>query len=327
MGGEVITLLSNNLQFIAIKHIGNPNKSTDLLSILYKHTVPGFWGFKIFEGRRRGFKPEGLRFSILLPYNRSMKLSRSQIREGLEQIPMQTILGVSSKALTHKQKQFCKEVAMGQTGSEAYRRAYNSKAKTTSVAAEASKLKAKPTIAQTIEAMEGAIQAAAYQTPAGLRALVIQTLVQTMIDPEAKDAVKVAAAKTLGTVTEVAAFTERKETRVITSSEDTKAKLLAKLRDMMKAGAVDAEIIDTTSLLEELKGGEAQPHPPATPSRDQESAPSHLHTIPLKLSEDLPVPLKVSDDLSDSANASNKKVQDLDPTLSIQENPPLGESK
>jgi hypothetical protein len=145
-----------------------------------------------------------------------------------------------------------------------------------------------------------------------------------MIDPEAKDSVKIAAAKTLGTVTEVAAFTERKETRVITSSEDTKAKLLAKLREMMKAGAVDAEIIDTTSLLEELKGETAQPHPPATPSRDQESAPSHLHTIPLKLSEDLQVPLKQSQEF---ANASDKNLEDADPTLSIQEDPPLGESK
>ena len=80
-----------------------------------------------------------------------MKLTRAQIKEGLNQIPMQTILGVSDRALTHKQKQFCKEVAMGQTGSEAYRRAYKSKAKPTSVAAEASKLKAKPTIAQTIK--------------------------------------------------------------------------------------------------------------------------------------------------------------------------------
>ena len=255
-----------------------------------------------------------MQFSILLPYNEAMKLTRANIKQGLEQIPMHTILGVSAKGLTHKQKQFCKEVAMGQTGSEAYRRAYNSKAKPKSVAVEASKLKAKPSIAQTIEAMEGAIQAAAYQTPAGLRALVIQTLVQTMIDPEAKDAVKVAAAKTLGTVTEVAAFTERRETKVITSSEDTKAKLLAKLRDMMKASATDAEVIDTTSLLEELKGEAAQPHPYATPSRDQESPPSHLHTIPHKQSQEF-------------ASASDKNLQDADPTPLIQEDPPLGESK
>jgi hypothetical protein len=69
--------------------------------------------------RRRGFKGEALQFFYLLPYNASMKLTRTQIKEGLEQIPMNTILGVSSKGLTHKQKTFCKEVAMGQTGAEA----------------------------------------------------------------------------------------------------------------------------------------------------------------------------------------------------------------
>ena len=214
-----------------------------------------------------------------------MKLSRSQIKAGLSQIPMETIMGVSGKGLTSKQKTFCKEVAMGQTGAEAYRRSYSKKAKPTTAANQASKLKAKPTIASTIEAMEAAIRAAEYQTPAGLRALVIQTLVQTMIDPEVKDAVKVAAAKTLGTVTEVAAFTERKETRVITSSEDAKTKLLAKLRDMMKSNATDATIIDTDSLLMELgapvaDAGDGDTHPVGTPQACEPGTPTTLHTIP-----------------------------------------------
>ena len=228
---------------------------------------------------------------------------------------MTTILGVSSKGLTAKQKQFCKEVAMGQTGSEAYRRSYNSKAKPKSVAVEASKLKAKPSIAQTIEAYEAAIQAQTYQTPAGLRALVIQTLVNVITNNDTKDSVKVAAAKTLGTVTEVAAFTERKETRVITSSEDTKTKLLAKLRDMMKANAVDAEIIDTDSLMVELQNSGADAtHPSPIAPRDQEESLSHLHTIPPKVSPDLSEP-------------TLQNLQDADTTPSIQEDPPIGVEK
>ena len=227
---------------------------------------------------------------------------------------MSTILGVSDKALTHKQKTFCKEVAMGQTGAEAYRRAYNSKAKPKSVAVEASKLRAKPSIAQTIEAMEMAIEAQTYQTPAALRALVIQTLVQTMIDPEAKDSVKVAAAKTLGTVTEVAAFTERKEVRTITSSEDTKAKLMARLRDMMKAEASDAPVIEVDSLLEELKpkSQASEPHPSPTPTNAEQESHFQLHTIPHKQSQQLSDPKNLNPD---------------DPTPSIQEDPPVGESK
>ena len=249
-----------------------------------------------------------------------MKLSRAQIKAGLEQIPMQTILGVSGKGLTSKQKAFCKEVAMGQTGSEAYRRSYNTKAKPKAVSVQASKLKAKPSITQAIEAYEAAIQAQAYQTPAGLRALVIHTLVNVITNDETKDAVKVAAAKTLGIVTEVAAFTERKETRVITSSEDTKAKLLAKLRDMMKANAVDADVIETDSLMAELSAEKSEAgdtHPSATPTTRQAESLSHLHTIPLK----------VSNDFSDATYASDKNPLDVDPTPSIEEDPPSGVEK
>lgn len=205
---------------------------------------------------------------------------------------------------------------MGQTGSEAYRRAYKSKAKPKSVAVEASKLKAKPSIQQTIEAYEAAIEASAYQTPAGLRALVIQTLVGVLTNEDTKDAVKVQAAKTLGTVTEVAAFTERKETRVITSSEDTKAKLLAKLRDMMKANATDADVIDTDSLMVELEGKSAAgaPHSPGTPTATQVESPLPLHTIPHKQSQNS---VEQSQNLSDS----------VDPTHSDMEDPPIEDQK
>ena len=222
---------------------------------------------------------------------------------------METILRVSDKALTPKQKLFAKEVAMGSTGSDAYRKAYNTKGKPKLIAAEASKLRAKPSIAQTIEAYEAALTAQTYQTPAGLRALVIQTLVQTMIDPEAKDAVKVAAAKVLGTVTEVAAFTERKEVRTITSSEDTKAKLMAKLRDMMKREAIDAPVIEVDSLLEELKPKTpaAETHPYPTPHDDETESHPQLHTIPLERSENFSDP--------------------VDPTPLIQEDPPVGDEK
>jgi hypothetical protein len=248
-----------------------------------------------------------------------MKLSRAQIKAGLEQIPMNTILGVSSKALTSKQKQFCKGVAMGKTGADAYREAYKTKAKPKIVANDAYKLRKRPDINATIQAMEGAIQAAEYQTPAGLRALVIQTLVQTMIDPETKDAVKIAAAKTLGTVTEVAAFTERRETKVITSSEDAKSKLLAKLRDMMKANATDATIIDADSLLMELaapvdEAADVDTHPVGTPQACEPGTHTTLHTIPPKQSQNL-------------SGTPQDNFDNVDPTPQSEEDPPIEDSK
>jgi hypothetical protein len=81
--------------------------------------------------------------------------------------------------------------------------------------------------------------------------LVIQTLVQTAIDPETKPAVRVQAAKVLGTVTEVAAFTERKEVRTISSSEDARAKVMEEIRALM-LGSSDAEDIEAKELLDEL---------------------------------------------------------------------------
>lgn len=237
-----------------------------------------------------------------------MKLTRTQIKDGLTQIPMETILNVSKDKLTPKMKQFAKEVALGSSGSEAYRKAYNTKAKPKIVANDAYNLRKRPDIAETIKAYEMAIEAQTYQTPIALRALVIQTLVQTMIDPEAKDSVKVAAAKTLGTVTEVAAFTERREIRTIKSSEDTKTQLMARLRDMMRAGATDAVMIETDSLMDELSGktAESDPHPSPTPTHTQEESHSQLHTTPHKQSQNLP---------------------ESDPTPFTQDDPPLEESK
>ena len=238
-----------------------------------------------------------------------MKLSRAQIKEGLTQVPMETILNVSKASLTPKQKKFAKEVAMGASGSEAYRKAYNTKAKPKIVANDAYNLRKRPDIAETIKAYEAAIEAQTYQTPAALRALVIQTLVQTMIDPEAKDSVKVAAAKTLGTVTEVAAFTERKEIRTIKSSEDTKTQLMARLRDMMKAGATDAVMIETDSLMAELEGKTevSEPHPSPTPTHTQEESHSQLHTIPSERLE--------------------KNTDSVDPTPFPQDDPRVGDEK
>jgi hypothetical protein len=78
--------------------------------------------------------------------------------------------------------------------------------------------------------------------------------VRVIVDPESKPGQITAAAKVLGTVTEVAAFTERKEVRTISSSEDARARVMQELRGLISAGATDATIIeaDADSLLQEL---------------------------------------------------------------------------
>ena len=209
------------------------------------------------------------------------KLSRKAIREGLEQTPFVDILGaqVNSK-LTTKQKAFAMNLAKGDTGSEALRKAYGRKGKPKTIANDAYKLRNNPDIIQLQEAYSAALEGQRYQTPAALRALVIDSLVKVIIDPEANHGQVVAAAKVLGTVTEVAAFTERKEVTTITSSEAARAKVMQQLRDMMKSDATDVQTLelDALSLENELR---ATHETPTTPNGLEESH-THIHTIPLE---------------------------------------------
>jgi hypothetical protein len=205
------------------------------------------------------------------------KLSRKQIREGLEQVPFVDIMGKQlNQQLTSKQKAFALEVAKGSSGAAAVRKVYNSKGKKQTQANDAYKLKRRPEVAASIEAFERAIELQKYYTSAGLRALVIESLVKVITSEDANASQITNAAKVLGTVTEVAAFTERKEVTTITSSEDARARVMMQLRDMMKNGATDAVEIEADSLLRELT---ADPDTPTTPISQLESL-TTIHSIP-----------------------------------------------
>lgn len=186
-----------------------------------------------------------------------MKLSRKAIDNGLDGVPISHILGrQASEKLTAKQRKFALEVAKGSTKADAYRAAYNVKSAKT-MEAEPYRLAADPRVAREIEAYSLALETAKLRSPAALRELVIQSLVRVITDPDSKPGQITAAAKVLGTVTEVAAFTERKEVRTISSSEDARAKVMQELRALVSNGAEDATVIEADSLLAELTGEEA----------------------------------------------------------------------
>lgn len=215
----------------------------------------------------------------------------------------------ASKKLTAKQKKFARNVAQGMTKANAYRSAYDVNSVRT-MRAEPYRLAANPSVAREIEAIEQAIRAQEYQTPAGLRSLVINTFVSVITNPDAKPSEKINAAKALGTITEVAAFTDRKEIRTISSSESARQEILAQLTELIKAEASDAKIIeaDADSLLRELSG-EADTHSPATPHDANGTPADHIHTIPPEQSADF-----------DAAPEENFP-PDADPTPSVQEDP------
>jgi hypothetical protein len=183
-----------------------------------------------------------------------MKLSRKALEKAAKETPIEHILGRQvSGALTPKQRKFAHEVAKGATKADAYRAAYDVTSKYT-MASKPYELMRDERIQREIDAYALAIEAEKHRTPAALRSLVIQGLVQVALSEDTKDSVRVQALKTLGTVTEVAAFTERKEVRSITSSDDARARVMQELRGILTAQAQDATIIeaDADSLLAEL---------------------------------------------------------------------------
>jgi hypothetical protein len=221
------------------------------------------------------------------------RLSRKEVNSALETVPLEQLFSIGvSRELTHKQKTFAREVAKGSTKAEAYRRSYKADAAPSTIHTAPYELASHPVISREIEAYKLALQAQEYQSPAALRALVIQSLVQVVIDPTAKQATKVAAAKVLGTVTEVSAFTERRVVETIKHSTDARAQVLEQIRAIMRAQSIDAVDVDADSLLAELSpqaDSESlpdDPHPPATPPNASEESLHNLHTIPHEVSQD-----------------------------------------
>lgn len=207
---------------------------------------------------------------------------------------MSEILGVSGKdkGLTHKQQSFARELAKGATKAEAYRRAYKPTATQATLSGEPYRVAADPRVSAEVEAYKVAIESAKHRTPEALRQLVIKTLVDVAISPDAKDAVKVQAVKVLGTVVEVGAFLERREVINTTNSAQAKADLLAQIRTLMQGEAVDAIEVDADSLLRELAPEPVEvetlppePHPSPTSQDAEAESQGDKHTIPLKQSQ------------------------------------------
>lgn len=187
------------------------------------------------------------------------KLTKREIQEGLELIPMdRLLLGNSQEVrLTAKQKRFAEELARGNTKSGAYRAAYNTKSKPANQASDAQKIAKNPHIIELANRISMALEAAKYQTPAHIRALTIHELTKHAISDDTAPAQRIKALELLGKITEVALFTERRETVVTTDSADARAKLMHAMKlAINNSNAIDAEYTSADDLLAELAGGQ-----------------------------------------------------------------------
>lgn len=209
--------------------------------------------------------------------NKPPRMTRAQISEALDTIPLDSILAGSrtESRITPKQREFARNLALGKSKAQSYREAYNSKGNKKTHAANGHKVSLSAEVQQIKKAYELAIEAAKQRTPAQLRELVIHRLTKEALDDDVPPATRVAALKLLGTVSEVAAFTERKEVHTIKRSEDVRAALVEKLR--MISGSVSDGVIVTDqdtadSLLAEINAGHAanaeENSQPATPDAD-----------------------------------------------------------
>jgi len=182
----------------------------------------------------------------------SSSMKRKDIKAAIQQRGgIEAALIVPKGTLTTRQRRFAEAVAAGETGAAAYRSAYNTKASAHSQSNDATRLKRHPVISQQIEALKLANEAMAYASATQVRQLVIQSLIQTLIDPDTKAATKVSAAKVLGSVTEVAAFTDRKEITHIKDSSAIRDQIMAQLRSVITS---DAQDVDADTLLGEIAG-------------------------------------------------------------------------
>ena len=211
------------------------------------------------------------------------KITKREIREGLEQIPIEQILlgSVGDKQLTHKQKTFAKQVALGKPKAQAYKIAYDTNGNPITASANAQKLMGDTRIKLLVEAYTRAFEAREYQKPERLRELVIHQLTELALNPEVKDAQRIRSLELLGKVSEVGAFTERKETKVIHESSKIKEKLLEQLKTIINVDA--KELDDGESLLAELSGNSAESENPTTtrpPQFDHAEGGTVIHSIP-----------------------------------------------
>jgi hypothetical protein len=226
------------------------------------------------------------------------KLTRKEIAAGLESVPIEVVLlgaaGSGDKALSVKDREFARQLALGESKASAYRKSRPSKAKPETQSKRGQELAKRGAVIGQVEAFKRAIEAQKYATPAHLRALVIDRLTATAINDKIAPAQQLRALELLGKVTEVAAFTERREVVQVTDSRLIRDRLIDSLRLALSA----ADVIDTTATEIGSPG-----HPP----------PGH----PLELAADTAPPLLSIPDTRFDENYATTQLTSISENVSV----------
>jgi phage terminase small subunit len=220
-------------------------------------------------------------------------MNRKAIRQNVQSQGIEKAMRVPKGSLTPKMKRFAEEIALGETGAQAYRLAYSSKAKPKTAGDNASRLKADIRIQAEIDRIERANELAALHSATGLRSIVISTLAEIATNPEEKAATRVQAVRSIGQLVGVDAFRETKRVEHVKDSGELRTQILDQLKTMM-LGTADAVDVDANSLLAELS--EPEPHGAGTPPNAEWDSGAHVHSNQLEQSPEIGEP---SQDISD----------------------------
>ena len=194
------------------------------------------------------------------------KLTRAQIKAGLDQVPIESLLSSGEgkqPKITGKMKAFAHAVALGQSKAKAYRGSYNPKPAPSTMVTAPYKLAADPRIQREVAAYKLAIEAEKHRTPAQLKALLVQQLVEHSLNPEFPAAQRMRALQLIGNLFEVGAFLEQKQTTVIHKSADIRARLLDRLQARAPSTGPASDALE---LLQEIRGAGTSQAAPADPT-------------------------------------------------------------
>ena len=249
------------------------------------------------------------------------RMSRAQIVEGLDQIPIGALLTGTGKKdrLTHKQKAFAHALATGEmTKADAYRKAYNTKGKPKQVGNAGSRLAKHEGIAREVEAIQVAIEATKYQNAGQIKALVVHQLTQHALNEDNPPAQRIKALELLGRTHEVGLFVESRAPIAINSSVDIKARLLDQLKTFIRADVVDVDDKSADSLLAEIAGEKTPAHSDARADTPPHAPPPELdHVLVSQPIHSIPLTRSTSETIEDISTKDKHPSQVID---SIEDN-------
>jgi len=260
------------------------------------------------------------------------KLTRKEIREGLDSVPMDTILlgANTGDALTPSQREFARNLALGKSKAQSYREAYNSKGNSKTAAANGYNLSRNTDIQQMTEAFAQAKRFTESHTPEQMRAFVIQQLTLHAQNEDFPPAQRLKALELIGKHSGIDSFSPRQvEITHHKSSGDIRGRIIEKLKligasSTTLANSEQDDAQDADSLLSELNG----PTPDEI-SRDDTHRTHHpaelgvamsddTHTIPYTQTSDNPLS---DDNVIDATVSHSSDVVDAEYSLSTQSEP------